>query len=125
MEKKTILERVKELLELEDKDSVFDSKIQGYIDLFCDKVKSICKRKDFPVELNYMCIEFARKSYLYYKDKDNSGNEQLQVTSASDNGQTVNFKIVETITKDDIDINRVIERNMAEISNYAYMEWRL
>lgn len=121
MEEKTILERVKELLEIQD-DS-FDKKIQGYIDLFCDKVKSICKRTDFPQELNYMCIEFARKSYLYYKDKNNSSNEQLQVTSASDNGQSVNFKTVETVTKDDVDIDKVITKNMAEISNYAYMGW--
>lgn len=125
MEEKTILERVKALLELEEKDSVFDNKIQGYIDLFCNKVKSICKRKDFPQELNYMCIEFARKSYLYYKDKDNSNNEQLQVTSASDNGQSVNFKTIETISKDDVDIDKVIAINMAEIANYAYMEWRI
>lgn len=123
MEEKTILERVKELLEI--KDDSLDSKIQGYIDLFCDKVKSICKRKDFPQELNYMCIEFARKNYLYYKDKDNSSNEKLQVTSASDNGQSVNFKTIESITKDDVDIEKVISKNMIEISNYAYMEWRI
>lgn len=125
MEEKTILERVKALLELEEKDSIFDEKIQAYIDLFCDKIKSICKRSDFPQELNYMCIEFARKSYLYYKDKDNSNNEQLQVTSASDNGQSVNFKTIETISKDDVDIDKVIAMNMAEIANYAYMEWRI
>lgn len=123
MKEKTILERVKELLEI--KDDSLDSKIQGYIDLFCDKVKSICKRKDFPQELNYMCIEFARKNYLYYKDKDNSSNEKLQVTSASDNGQSVNFKTIESITKDDVDIEKVIAKNIAEISNYAFMEWRI
>ena len=118
-----ILKKVKELLEIQD-DSL-DSKLQGYINLLCDKVKSICKRTDFPQELNYMCIEFARKSYLYYKNKDNSNNEQLQVTSASDNGQSVNFKTVETVTKDEIDLDKVIDKNMAEIANYAYMEWRI
>lgn len=123
MEEKIILGRVKELLELQD--NSFDSKIQGYIDLFCNKIKSICKRTDFPQELSYMCIEFARKSYLYYKDKDNSSNEQLQATSASDNGQTVNFKTIETITKDDVDLDKVIAKNIAEISNYAYMEYRI
>lgn len=122
MENKTLLEKVKELLELQGNTS--DNKIQGYIDLFCNKVKSICKRKDFPQELNYICIEFARKSYLYYKNKDNSSNEQLQATTASDNGQTVNFKTVEIVTKDDVDLDKVIAKNMAEISNYAYMEWR-
>lgn len=123
MKDKTILEKVKELLEMQD-DSL-DDKIQGYIDLFCDKVKSTCKRKDFPQELNYMCIEFARKSYLYYKDKDNSSNEQLQVLNATDNGQKVEFEIVETINKDEIDIDKIIAKNMTEISNYAYMEWRI
>ena len=118
-----ILKKVKELLEIQD-DSL-DSKLQGYINLLCDKVKSICKRTDFPQELNYMCIEFARKSYLYYKNKDNSNNEQLQVTSASDNGQSVNFKTVETVTKDDVDLDKVIAKNMTEIANYAYMEWRI
>lgn len=123
MEDKTILEKVKELLELKD-DSI-DNKIQGYINLFSDKIKSICKRTDFPQELNYMCIEFARKSYLYYKNKDNSNNEQLQVTSASDNGQSVNFKTIETIIKDDVDLDKVIAKNITEISNYAYMEYRI
>ncbi len=121
MEEKSILKRTKILLGL-DNDN-YDSKIQEYINLFCDKVKSICKRVDFPTELNYMAIDFARKSYLYYKNKDNTNNEKLQVTSASDNGQTVNFKTVETITKDDIDIDKVIAKNIAEISNYAYMGW--
>ncbi len=121
MEEIAILERVKELLEIQD--NSLDNKIQGYINLFCNKVKSICKRTDFPTQLDYMVIEFARKSYLYYKNKDNSNNEKLQVTSASDNGQSVNFKTVETITKDDVDINKVIAKNIAEISNYAYMGW--
>lgn len=121
MEKKSILERVKTLLEIQDNNS--DNKIQEYIDIFCDKVKSICKRIDFPSELDYMAVDFAKKSYLYYKNKNNSNNEQLQVTSASDNGQSVNFKTVETVTKNDVDINEVISKNMAEISNYAYMGW--
>lgn len=123
MKDEIILNKVKELLDL--KDNSLDNKIQVYIDLFCNKVKSICKRKDFPQELNYMCIDFVRKSYLYYKDKDNSSNEQLQVTSASDNGQSVNFKTVENVTRDDVDINKVIAKNMTEIRNWAYMEWRI
>lgn len=121
MEEKTILERVKTLLEIQDNNS--DNKIQEYIDLFCDKIKSICKRVDFPHQLDYMAVDFAKKCYIYYKGKDNSNNEQLQVTSASDNGQSVNFKTVETVTKDDVDVDKVIAKNMTEIANYAYMGW--
>lgn len=117
----TILERVKNLLEITDTN--IDNKIQEYIDLFCDKIKSICNRIDFPSELDYMAVDFAKKCYIYYKNKDNSSNEQLQVTSASDNGQSVNFKTVETITKDDVDLDKVIAKNIDEISMYAYMRW--
>lgn len=121
MKDEIILNKVKELLDL--KDNSLDNKIRVYIDLFCDKVKSICKRTDFPQELNYMCIDFVRKSYLYYKNKDNSKNEQLQVIKASDSGQSVDFRIVETVNKDDVDIDKVIAKNMTEIANYAYMGW--
>lgn len=121
MENKTILERVKSILEIQDDNS--DSKIQEYINLFCDKVKSICKRIDFPYQLDYMAVDFAKKCYIYYKNKNSSNNEQLQVTSASDNGQSVNFKTVETVTKEDVDVDKVIAKNMAEIANYAFMGW--
>lgn len=117
----TILERVKKLLEIENNNS--DNKIQEYINSFCDKVKSICNRIDFPTELDYMAVDFAKKSYIYYKNKDNSSNEIIQVTSASDNGQSVSLKTIETVTKDDVDIDKVIAKNIDEISMYAYMRW--
>ena len=121
MKEKTILERVKEFVGVEATAS--DDKIQGYIDLFCDKVKSICNISEFPQELNYLVVDFARKSFIYYKDKDDSSNEHLQATSASDNGQTVNFKTVETVTKDDVDLNKYVDKNKDEISMYACMRW--
>lgn len=116
-----LLDIVKERLDIKDKSQ--DKKIQGYIDDITNKVKSICNRVDFPTELDYMAVDFARKCYLYYKNKNDSNNEILQVTSASDNGQSVNFKTVETITKDDVNIDKVIEKNKDEISMYAYMRW--
>lgn len=116
-----LLDRVKERIDIKDTNQ--DKKIQGYIDEITNKVKSICNRIDYPEELNYLAIKYAKDCYIYYKNKDNSNNEQLQVTSASDNGQTVSFKTVENVSKEDVDINKVIANNMAEISNYAYMRW--
>lgn len=116
-----LLDNVKERVGITDTNQ--DKRIQGYIDAITCKIKSICNRIDFPEELNYLAINYARNCYIYYKDKENSSNEQLQVTSASDNGQSVSFKTVETITKDDVDINKVIEKNADEISMYAYMRW--
>lgn len=119
---KELLKKVK--IRMGITDGKQDEKIIGYIELFQNKIKSVCKRHDFPKELNYMCIDFASKCYLYYLNKDNTNNEKLQVSSATDSGQKVDFKTVETISKDDVDINKVINRNIAEIREYAYMEWR-
>lgn len=116
-----LLDKVKERLSITDKEQ--DQKIQGYIDEITNKIKSICNRIDFPEELNYLAIKYAKDCHVYYKNKDSSNNEQLQVTSASDNGQTVNFKTVENVSKDDVDINKVISNNLDEISMYAYMRW--
>ncbi len=116
-----LLKKVKERLDITDDKQ--DKKIQGYIDEITDKVKSVCNRIDFPTELNYLAIKYARNCYIYYKNKDNSNNEQLQVTSASDNGQTVNFKTIENVSKDDVDVDKVVDKNIDEISMYAYMRW--
>ncbi len=116
-----LLEKVKEMLDIEDVSQ--DKKIQGYIDEITNKVKSVCNRIDYPEELNYLAIKYAKDCYIYYKNKDNANNEQLQVASASDHGQTVNFKIIENVSKDDINLDKIMEKNYDEISMYAYMRW--
>lgn len=116
-----LLNKVKEQLDITDTSK--DIQIQGYIDEITDKIKSICSRIDYPKELNYLAIKYAKDCYIYYKNKDSSNNEQLQVTSASDKGQTVNFKTIEKVSKDDVDIDKVIAKKQDEISMYAYMRW--
>lgn len=116
-----LLKKIKERLNITDDKQ--DTKIKGYIDLFQNKIKSICKRTDFPQQLDYMCIEFARKSYLFYSNIDETSNKKIEVTSASDNGQSVGFKTTEIIIAEDIDIDNYINKNMSEIKNYAYMGW--
>lgn len=116
-----LLEKVKERLNI--KDFKQDDTILGYIEEFQSKIKSICKRDDFPKELEYMCVEYAKKCHMYYSNLDESKNQKLEIVSASDSGQSVNFKTIDIVNSDDIDIDKVIAKNMAEISNYAYMGW--
>ena len=116
-----LLEKVVNNLNISD--SSKNKTIQGYIDTITSKIKSICNRKDFPKELNYLAIKYAMDCYIYYKNKNNDNNECLQVTSATDNNQSVSFKTTEIVTKDDVDVNKVIEKNADEISMYAYMRW--
>ena len=116
-----LLKKVKEKLNITN--NTQDTKIKSYIELFQDKIKSVWNRDDFPQKLNYMCIEFARKKYLYYSNIDESSNQKIEVTSASENGQSVGFKITEVVKVEDIDIDNFINKNMSEIKNYAYMRW--
>ena len=41
----------------------------------------------------------------------------------SDEGQTVTFDNSAEIKKEDIDLNMYINKNAAEIAQYAYMGW--
>ncbi len=117
-----ILNKVKKFLNINsDKE---DAKLKTYIELFQNRVISICKRRDFPKELEYMCIDFVRKRYICYLNLDVDSNKKVEVTSASDNGQSVSFKTTEIVKIEDVDIDNYINKNIAEISNYAYMEWR-
>lgn len=95
-------------------------KIDNYIFKITEKIKSICARPDFPEELNYLAIQYAEDCYYYYKDIDKGNNE---ISSMSDNGQTVTYKSEGKINKDKVDLNKVIEENSAEISLYAYARW--
>lgn len=115
-----LIEKVIERLDIKNID---EDKISNYIELFQDKIKSVCQREDFPEKLNYMCVEFARKSYLYYMNIDENCNKKVEITSASDNGQSMAFKTTEIISADDIDIDKYVNKNMSEIRNYAYMGW--
>ena len=118
-----ILAEVKRLVDIREDDTSKDTKIMGYISLFQNKIKSICQRDDFPEKLNYMCVEFARKSYKYFKDLDENSNQKVEVTSASDNGQTVQLKVTEIISASDVDVDKFVNKNISEIKNYAYMGW--
>lgn len=114
-----ILEKVKERLDIKDKNQ--DEKIQGYIDDITNKIKSICSRIDLPKELEYLVIRYAMNCTVFYKNGYGEGKQV--VSSASDNGQTVSFKDVGAVTADDVNMDKYIEKNKDEISMYAYMRW--
>lgn len=114
-----LLSKVKERLDITDNSQ--DKKIQGYIDDITDKIKSICNRIDLPKELEYLVVRYAMNCTVFYKNGYGEGKQV--VSSASDNGQTVSFKDVGAVTVNDVDMDKYIEKNIAEISDYAYMRW--
>lgn len=114
-----LLNKVKERLGINDNNK--DKEIQGYIDDISSKIKSVCNRIDLPKELEYIVIKYAMNCIVFYKN--GYGESKQVVSSATDNGQSVNFKDVGDITSDDIDVDKVIAKNVDEISMYAYMRW--
>lgn len=114
-----LLDIVKERLDIKNEKQ--DEKIQGYIDDITNKIKSICNRIDLPQELEYLVIRYAMNCVVFYKKGYGEGKQV--VSSVSDNGQSVSFKDVGTVTADDVNMDKYIEKNKDEISMYAYMRW--
>ena len=114
-----ILGKVKE--RLDNASDIQDVTIEGYIEDFCRKIISICNRFEFPKELDYLAIRYAMNCTVFYKDGYGEGKKV--VSSVSDNGQSVSYKDVGGLTSDDVDLDKYIEKNFNEISEYAYMRW--
>ena len=114
-----LLEKVKERLNIIDDKQ--DKQIQGYIDDITNKIKSICNRIDFPEELEYLVIRYAMNCTVFYKNGYGEGKQV--VSSMTDVNQSVSFKDVGTVTADDVNMDKYIEKNKDEISMYAYMRW--
>lgn len=114
-----LLDIVKERLDIEDKNQ--DRKIQGYIDDITNKIKSICNRIDLPQELEYLVIRYAMNCVVFYKNGYGEGKQVI--SSMTDVNQSVSFKDVGAVTADDVNMDKYIEKNMDEISMYAYMRW--
>lgn len=114
-----LLDVVKERLDIEDKNQ--DRKIQGYIDDITNKIKSICNRIDLPQELEYLVIRYAMNCVVFYKNGYGEGKQVI--SSMTDVNQSVSFKDVGAVTADDVNMDKYIEKNMNEISMYAYMRW--
>lgn len=114
-----LLDIVKERLDIKDEKQ--DKKIQGYIDDITNKIKSICNRIDLPQELEYLVIRYAMNCVVFYKNGYGEGKQVI--SSMTDVNQSVSFKDLGAVTADDVNMDKYIEKNMDEISMYAYMRW--
>ena len=115
MDEKTVSKLLIEIQDFDESLSESD-RILFFLNQFAKKVKSVCKRNDFPEELEYMAIEYAINNVNYE-------NKKMRIASMSDEGQTVTFDNSAEIKKEDIDLNMYINKNMSEIAQYAYMGW--
>lgn len=112
--------KVKEILNIQD------DKLDNYL-MFCeqnitDKILDRCHIEGIPERLNSLIQEFLIEQYNLNKDGIGKGNKQ--VSSASDNGQTVNFEIVGGAGSMSKNVDEFLDRNMATLVKYRKMRWR-
>lgn len=114
------VKKIKEIL------NVTDSKLDNYLE-FCeqnikDKILDRCHIEKMPERLNSLIQEFLIEQYNI--NKDGIGDEKRQVTSASDNGQSVNFQIIGGISSMSKNVDEFLDRNITTLVKYRKMRWR-
>lgn len=113
------LNKVKEIL------NINDSKLDKYLE-FCeknviDKILDRCHIEIVPERLNSLIQEFLIEQYTL--NKNGIGEGEKQVSSASDNGQSVSFKIVGGTNSMSQNVDEFLDRNMSTLIKYRKVGW--
>lgn len=113
------VKKVKEIL------NVTDTKLDNYL-MFCeqnitDKILDRCHIEAIPERLNSLIQEFLIEQYNL--NKEGVGEGKKQVSSASDNGQTVSFQTVGGISDISKNAGEFLDRNMASLVAYRKIRW--
>lgn len=115
----TNVNKLKETLNIQD------DKLDNYL-RFCeenitDKILDRCHIEDVPERLNSLIQEFLIEQYNL--NKEGIGEGKKQVSSASDNGQTVNFQTVGGASSMSKNVDEFLDRNMSTLVKYRKMRW--
>lgn len=113
------VEEVKEIL------NITDSEIDKYL-RFCEKnisekILDRCHIETIPERLNSLIQEFLIEQYNI--NKEGVGEGKKQVSSASDNGQSVNFQVVGGANSMSKNVDEFLDRNMATLVKYRKVVW--
>lgn len=114
------VDKIKEILNIQD------DKIDNYLK-FCeknitDKILDRCHIDTIPERLNSIIQEFLIEQYKL--NEEGIGEGKKQVSSASDNGQSVNFQIIGGVSMMSNNIDEFLDRNMSTLVKYRKMRWR-
>lgn len=113
------INKVKKILNIQD------DKLDNYL-MFCeknitDKILDRCHIEIIPERLNSLIQEFLLEQYKLNENGILEGKKQ--VSSASDNGQTVQFQIVGGLSSVSKDVEQFLDRNMSTLVKYRKMRW--
>lgn len=113
------VKKVKEIL------SITDAKLDNYL-MFCetnitDKILDRCNIENIPKRLNSLIQEFLIEQYNL--NKDGVGEGKKEFSSASDNGQSVNFQTVGGASSMSKNVDEFLDRNMSTLVQYRKLRW--
>lgn len=113
------LNKVKEILNIQD------DKLDNYLMFsetnIIDKILDICNINTIPERLNSLIQEFLIEQYKLNEDGILEGKKQ--VSSVSDNGQSVNFQTVGGIKSMSQNVDEFLDRNMNALISYRKIRW--
>mgnify|MGYP000679952312 FL=1 len=117
-----MIDNVKEVKQILN---ITDGKLDSYLK-FCeknisDKILDRCHIEIIPERLNSLIQEFLIEQYNL--NKEGVGEGKKQVSSASDNGQSVNFQVVGGVNSMSQNVDEFLDRNMATLVKYRKVEW--
>lgn len=118
-ENTTNTNKIKEILNIQD------NELDNYL-MFCetnitDKILDRCHIETIPERLNSLIQEFLIEQYNL--NKEGIGKGIKEVSSASDNGQSVNFKTVGGASSMSKNVDEFLDRNMSTLVKYRRMRW--
>ena len=102
-----------------------DFNIEPYLE-FCeknitDKILDRCHIETVPERLNSLIQEFLIEQYNL--NKEGVGKGQQEVSSMSDNGQSVSVKTVGGASSMSQNVDEFLDRNMATLVQYRKIGW--
>jgi hypothetical protein len=105
--------------------NIIDDKLDDYLK-FCeknisDKILDRCHIETIPERLNSLIQEFLIEQYNL--NKEGVGEGRKQVSSASDNGQSVSFQIIGGVSSMSQNVDDFLDRNMAILVKYRKVVW--
>lgn len=111
--------KVKEILD------ITDNKLDSYLELcetnITNKILDRCNIETIPERLNSLIQKFLIEQYNL--NKNGIGEGKKEVSSASDNGQTVNFQTVGGVSSMSKNVDEFLDRNMATLAAYRKIRW--
>ena len=87
-----------------------------------DKILDRCNIDTIPERLNSLIQEFLIEQYNL--NKNGIGEGKQEVSSASDNGQSVNFNTVGGASSMSKNVNEFLDRNMSALIPYRKLRWK-